>query len=79
MSEPTSHLGSSKGDDRWVAPRVRVFQSQLDGMLALINWLEGWHMARSDNKRIPGSFEFTIFYRELVRSSNELIEKDEHS
>ena len=45
---------------------VWITQSNLDGLQALIKWLEGFESAGKG--RVPGSFELISFYRTLCSS-----------
>ena len=42
---------------------VTLFQSQLDGLCALIHFCDGLNQAGKG--RVPGSFELVMHYREL--------------
>lgn len=48
---------------------VTLFQSQLDGLCALIHFCEG--IEASGKGRVPGSFELIMHYRELTRRVNQ--------
>jgi hypothetical protein len=47
---------------------VRITQSSLDGLQALIQWCDGF---KHRHDVVPGSFELVMFYRELRHSIEE--------
>lgn len=45
---------------------IPVWQSSIDGLAALISWLDGFEAA--GHKRIPGHFELVMHFRQVVQA-----------
>ena len=51
------------------AVTIVMHQSTIDGLVALINWLDGFE--EGGHKRVPGHFELVMHFRSLVRAIRE--------
>jgi len=64
--------------DPSVTVPIWVTQSSLDGMIALMNFCDGFE--KGGNGRVPGSFEVLMFYRTIrdnIQKANEAVAKNE--
>ena len=62
MHEPLIHLAAEKLECKLV-----VSQEELDGIYALLTWLDGYTSAGSEG--VPGHYELLMVYRRLRHSA----------
>lgn len=61
--EPTIHF--PKGIDQ-ISFQMFTDQTTIDGLNALIHWLQGYAYAKKGEGRIPGHFDLIMHYRQVV-------------